>query len=178
MHEWWLLIIHAIKHYLCLLSPVSARKRKRESEHDREGENEGQKAVDDKNRCCAHIHVLFTCVSGHRRTLAILTHVSNKVRSDMCLSPVAIRCGQICSATSTAPHRMYSRRSAGPFPLSSPMASCLVFCGELSQPLSECIIFLLKRFAKMWKIKPVFPFYYIITLNIGNQWIPPGQLGN
>lgn len=54
-HEWCLLIIHAIKCYLCLLSPVSARKRKRA--YGREGENEGQKAADDKNHSCGHMHV-------------------------------------------------------------------------------------------------------------------------
>lgn len=61
-HEWWLLIIHAMKRYLCLLSPVYARKRKRAYEYDREGENEGKKEADDKNRCCCsllllHVHL-------------------------------------------------------------------------------------------------------------------------
>lgn len=80
-HEWCLLIIHAIKCYLCLLSPVSARKRKRD--YDREGENEGQNTADDKNHCCGHMHVhLYEWTRTLSRCLN--TRVSNKATGLTC----------------------------------------------------------------------------------------------
>lgn len=54
-HEWWLLIIHAIKRYLCLLSPVSARKRKK-SVTERERMKDRKQRMIKIACCCGHMH--------------------------------------------------------------------------------------------------------------------------
>ena len=87
-HEWWLLIIHAIERYLCLLSPVSARKRKRES--IRVWQRGREWRTGDKHRCCCccccgHMHVhLYEWTRTPSRHLDTHTRVSNKATGLTC----------------------------------------------------------------------------------------------
>lgn len=106
-HEWWLLIIHAIKPYLCLLSPVSARKRKREWQRGREWRTEKQRMIKIAAAAAAVATCMYTCTSGHGRSLATLTPTyQTRPRGLTCsYLPAALFFSAVnkCAATTASP---------------------------------------------------------------------------
>lgn len=130
---------------------------------------------------------MYTCMSGHRRSLAALyTRVSNKAMGLTCaylLKPFAVN--KCAALLQQHPHQKVQRKSnccrESPFffflsSLCSLMACCFISSDELEfspQPITliklSAYVNVPSNFRQDVKIKPVFLFHCIITLNVRNK---------